>query len=315
MLDAFSEPFGCQSAQGMLRVSRAIKPQATVLLTGDGGDDVFFGYPFFHKAWTAQKIAQRLPDGADEIWRTVRGLVPGTGSFRRMRNFLDYTTGGLGAFMRIPDGLQYFERWGLFGERLKDRNLPQRCIPDSLASARNLLHEVFTLHRKLQFTSEFIPKVDGGTMYDALEARAPFLDQKIWEFATTLPAEVRFHGGELKAVLREIVRRRVSPATAQRKKQGFTVPGERWLAKQWITSLDILRGPTELERLGWIQPRALGSAIDEAVGKQWVPPQLWHLIVLERWLRKNIPAALSPGEWAGSPSAAETNVVRHVALG
>ena len=95
-------------------------------------------------------------------------------------------------------------------------------------------------------------KIDGGTMHYALEARAPFLDQKIWEFAAALPAQVRFHGGNLKAVLREIVRRRVGPDVAFREKQGFTVPVERWLAERWSGMLDRLRQGTALERDGWV---------------------------------------------------------------
>jgi asparagine synthase (glutamine-hydrolysing) len=88
-------------------------------------------------------------------------------------------------------------------------------------------------------------------------------------------------------VLREIVRRRVSPEAASRRKQGFTVPVERWLADRWSGMLDRLRGETRLEREGWIRPGALREPVRQAIGKQWVPQQIWHLLVLENWLEKN----------------------------
>jgi len=129
-------------------------------------------------------------------------------------------------------------------------------------------------------------KVDGGTMHHSLEARSPFLDQKIWEFGATLGPDVLLRNSELKAVLREIARRRIGPSVAVRKKQGFTIPVEQWLAERWRDALDGLRGTTLLERQGWIQTGTLRAPIEEAIAKRWVPTQLWHLLVLEYWLQK-----------------------------
>jgi asparagine synthase (glutamine-hydrolysing) len=139
-------------------------------------------------------------------------------------------------------------------------------------------------HKRIHFTSEFMPKVDGGTMYYSIEARAPFLDQKLWEFAASLPPAIRFHGGALKAVLREIARRRVGAGVARRAKQGFTVPMERWLATRWSGLLDKLRGDTVLEREGWIGRGSLEAPLRQAIEGGWVPAQLWRLLVLEHWL-------------------------------
>jgi asparagine synthase (glutamine-hydrolysing) len=192
----------------------------------------------------------------------------------------------LGAFARAANGLPYYERRSILGERLAVPQLAQRQIPGSLESARRLLNDVFAHHRRTHFSSEFLPKVDGGTMYYAIEARAPFLDHKIWEFAAALPPEVRFHGNRLKAVLREIVRRRVGPEVAFRKKQGFTVPVENWLGDRWSGLLGGLRERTILEEEGWIRRGALDAPLRDAAGTRRVPLQMWRLLVLEHWLRK-----------------------------
>ncbi len=293
LADAFSEPFACQSAMGVIRVSAAVKPHATVLLTGDGGDDVYLGYPYFYNAWRAEKTARSLPPFSPALWRLARPLFEATPALKRARSFLDYTTGGLGAYTRVRDGLPYFEARSLFGAQLKGHQLRQRQMPPAFGSARKLLSDVLSYHRRTEFTGEFMVKVDGGTMYHALEARAPFLDHKIWEFAAALPAQVRFHGGQLKAILREIVRRHVGAEVADRRKQGFTIPGNKWLLTQWRGAFDLLRSNTLLEQQGWIQTGAIARELDGAFARESVSKQLWYLLVLENWLRKqprSVPA-------------------------
>jgi asparagine synthase (glutamine-hydrolysing) len=281
--DAFSEPFSSSSAQAMLWVSKLVKPSATVLLTGDGGDDVYLGYPLFRNAWWAQRVARGVPAAASAA---IRGLSRAI-SQQRLRHFVQYATGGIGAYARAHDGLPYYSAHAMLGERLAQRSLPWRETPPSHASARRLLEDVFEYHMKAHFRSEFLPKLDGATMYYSIEARAPFVDQKIWEFAAALPAEIRFHGGALKAVLREIVRRHIGEEAASRRKQGFTVPVERWLANRWSGMLDRLRGETRLERQGWVRRGSLERPVREAIDRQWVPQQIWHLLVLEHWLERN----------------------------
>jgi asparagine synthase (glutamine-hydrolysing) len=287
LVDAYSEPFSCQSAQAMLWVSQAVKRRATVLLTGDGGDDVYLGYPFFWNAWKAQQLARKLPQAAGAAWHAAGAILPARGPLRRPKNFLAYATGGLGEHVRAHDGLPYFEKHSMLGARLAGRELPERRIPPSFQSARRLLSDVFHYHRRMHFTGEFMPKIDGATMHYAIEARAPLLDQNIWEFAAALTPEVRFRGGRLKAVLREIARRRVGPDVAFRRKQGFTVPVEQWLVDRWSGMLDRLREGTLLEKEGWIRPGSLRAPLETALSRRWAPAQLWRLLVLEHWLEKH----------------------------
>jgi asparagine synthase (glutamine-hydrolysing) len=185
LTDAYSEPFACSSAQAMLWVSSAVKKRATVLLTGDGGDDVYLGYPFFNYALACERAAHAIPQPLAPAVRGLGNLLPDSGRAKRLRSAMSYATGGIGAWMQRRDGLPYLQSRGILGEKLGSRSYDWREIAPSAASAQRLFRDVFESHRQLHFTSEFMTKVDGATMHYALEARAPFLDQKIWEFAAT----------------------------------------------------------------------------------------------------------------------------------
>ena len=137
LTDAYGEPFGCSSALAMLRVSRAVKPLATVLLTGDGGDDVFLGYRVHPHLLAAQRLAGILPAFTGPLWSAVRPLA-GASSLRRAKHLLDYATGGLGAVTRAHDGLPYYAERKMLGPKLVGRELPQHHIACSAQSARRV---------------------------------------------------------------------------------------------------------------------------------------------------------------------------------
>lgn len=298
LTEAYGEPFGCQSALAMLEVSEAVKSHATVLLTGDGGDDIFLGYSFHRDCLWAQQAARRLPSFTLPAWRTLRPLADMVPSLRRPKHFLDYATGGLGAMTRANNGLPYYEHRQMLGARLAGINFEPRQIPLSMNSARSLMKDFLNYQQRMWFVSEFMTKVDGGCMFHALEARSPFLDHTIWDFAAKLPPQLRLRDGVLKAILREIVRRRVSPEVATRRKQGFSIPVERWLLTRWKGSLDAgLSSSSRLEKDGWIRPGSLEKMKAEVTASGSVPRQAWFLVVLDQWMRSRQPApqtALKP---------------------
>jgi asparagine synthase (glutamine-hydrolysing) len=286
MISAYGEPFACASALGMLRVSRAVASEAKVLLTGDGGDDVFLGYPEHKHFWMAQKLARGLPGVASSLTQAALPFVPRVGPLRRAGSFFDYASGGLAAVTSIHDGLPFYDRAGILGERLAARSLPQRKWNRAVASARNLLPEFLAYDRQTRFVGEYLTKVDGATMYHSLEARSPFLDQELWEFAAGLPFEVRLRGGNLKAILRELARRRLGSRVADAPKRGFTIPVQRWVAAHWLPKFDSLMTDSILESEGWIRAGAVKQALQSAQRKQWAVNQLWYIFVLETWLRR-----------------------------
>lgn len=284
---AYAEPFACSSALGMLRVSRAVAPSATVLLTGDGGDDVFLGYPEHRYLWFASRLARRTPALAANLWSNLlRTRFPRRGLARRAASFLDYTTGGLGAVTNARDGLPVYEQNAILGERLMGATLAQRNIPRSRESARRVLAEFLDYDRRTRFVGEYLPKVDGATMHYALEARSPFLDQKLWEYAAALPLDLRLRGGTLKAILRELARRRIGERVASGRKRGFGIPAGRWMAGRWRARVEETLGDSILGREGWINAdAALRKFAAEADGRGEASLQTWYLFVLETWMR------------------------------
>lgn len=290
LAEAYGEPFPCSSAFGMLRISQAVKKEATVLLTGDGGDDVFLGYPGHGHYWNAQRLARLLPQGLANAWNRYRepGAVtrgPVQGAARRAARFLDYAAGGLGAVEAAHDSQSYYRKWGMVGERLRAEGLWRQPQPWTAPAARELLSDYLDAERQRRFTGEYMTKVDGGAMWYALEARSPFLDQDLWEFAARLPYAVRLHGGQLKAVLRELARRRIGQRLANGKKRGFFVPAERWMVTAWREEFAGNLADMELAREGFIDPAAVRRAWEDCLPGGQATRQLWYIHAVETWLR------------------------------
>lgn len=288
LVAAYGEPFGCASALGMMQVSEAVKPQATVLLTGDGGDDVFLGYPEHKNLWLAQQAAGRFPAPLAHGWLAARRVLTEPfwkplGPLRRAAHFLDYCAGGVGAVAAAHDGLPNYGK--VLSREMRARSVDQRRIPWTPAAGRRVLADFLRYDQQTRFPGEYMQKVDGGSMYHALEARSPFLDQQLWDWAGRLPFGRRLEGGVLKAILREVARRRISPRVADGAKRGFSVPVRSWLTGRWREMAEETFTRTRMAEAGWVDGAALEAAWRRAVASGRTPVQLWYLFVLEHWLR------------------------------
>jgi asparagine synthase (glutamine-hydrolysing) len=286
LASGYAEPFACASALGMLRVSKAISRASNVkvLLTGEGGDDVFLGYPRHRNFLLASKLAACLPRETAGVWNVLRAWLPKKGPLRRATALIDYSTGGLAAAIKHMKSVQQPEIEVLLGERLRS------CIGrhDSSwqdADGRNVLTSFLQYEFHTDFLGEFMTKVDGGTMHYAIEARSPFLDQYIWEFASLLPYSIRLRHGKLKAVLRELVRSEIDPKIASRPKRGFGIPVRRWMVRRWRPWIEELFRQPLVEKHDWVQRGAALKCLNAAVREGIAPLQLWYVVVLELWLR------------------------------
>lgn len=291
LANAYGEPFACASALGMIALSQAVKSEATVLLTGDGGDDAFLGYPRHLHYAHAQRLAAFIPRGSTPVWKSVREVLPKRGVLRRAAHFADYSLGGLGAVVNAHDGLPQYRAMGLLGDRFRDATVTDRELPWSVDAGRRVLDDFIAYERRTRFVSEYLTKVDGATMYHSLEARSPFLDQELWTFASSLPYELRLRGNTMKALLRELARRNIGERVASGAKRGFGIPAQRWIADRWRAPFRDAFEYSLLDREGWIDASAVRTAMDAVRPGDTAPVQLWHLYVLENWMKSNAIAA------------------------
>jgi asparagine synthase (glutamine-hydrolysing) len=299
LFDAYSEPFACGSALGMLKLSAAAREVVTVLLTGDGGDDVFLGYPQHRYLLTAQQLGEHLPRAVAAAAARTGVRAPASGFARRARNFAAYASSGLGDFLRVRASHRFFREREALGPLMHDMLPASQQVPSVPGSGKTVLDDYLAYTLKHQFVAEYLTKVDGATMFHALEARSPFLDQELWEFAAALPYRIRMHGGAKKAILREIARRRISPRVAMGAKRGFEVPVGRWLMTRWREqAMDLLTSRSMREQ-EWLRTAPL---IDLLRSGDRPPLELWYAVVFAGWLDRqysrtgtDAPAALQLG--------------------
>jgi asparagine synthase (glutamine-hydrolysing) len=298
LLSAYDEPFASSSALGM--------PSAKVVLTGDGGDDLFLGYPRHRHLWLAQGLSHCVPSGWTQTWNRWGRQIPRVGPLRRAGAMIDYATGGIAAYFEKSTRLTAYGEKNLLGPRFSDRI--SETSPISTPS-HSMVEALVNFERQGRFVGEYLKKVDGATMHYGLEARSPFLDQELWNFGCALPVSLRLHRGELKAILRALARRHVGIGIAARKKRGFRIPAQRWLASRWLSQAEQTLGDSMLAREEWIDPRNTLAELRRSALRGAASEELWNIFVLESWMQHDRQQRRErdnclPARWTSLTSAA-----------
>jgi asparagine synthase (glutamine-hydrolysing) len=238
----FDEPFGDSSALPTYHVSKLARQHVTVILSGDGGDELFLGYTS-HQGVRFAELYRRLPR-----WLSRR-LLPAlaTAGARCLPARRKY--GALRVAKVLADSLQPFEAMYLnkgslcsdallrqlfsrdFASTVVDFEAPAypddiRAVMQSDLPALSKANYTDLRHRLLE---DMLVKVDRMSMAHSLEVRSPLLDHRLVEFAAKLPPSIKLRGWQTKAILRDVVRRYLPPATLKKRKQGFSVPLREWL--------------------------------------------------------------------------------------
>ncbi len=294
----FDEPFADSSQIPTYLVSAMTRKHVTVALSGDGGDELFAGYPRYHmfdRIWRRLGKAphglrsalgaalDRVPEPVlDRLFTLVpsrrRPLNPGSKVHRLSALLAEPTADAL--------AIELGAVWPL------ERPLvPQSTGACRLRTEEDLAGILPDPVSRMQYydTLGYLPddimtKVDRCSMAVALEAREPMLDHRLVEFAWTLPLRYKFDGRQSKRVLRRVLHRYVPPGLVERPKMGFSIPLGAWLRGALRGWADDLLSPTRLASDGILAPAEVRRLWDQhQAGTASRENVLWNVLMFQAW--------------------------------
>lgn len=268
LVHLFDEPFAISSVLALYLMSREVSKYVKVVLTGDGGDEVFGGYPWRHSLidqyldwlnhwpftwfrydsdrhptcpvrWRISKRSLRVRQGMEAL----------AYDDQVMRQWMYFQS--LYCFNEAEKAALYTPEWNEHVGQLSTDDLLAPHVPDS---APNHLARWLYFDSKTTLADEMLAKVDKATMSCSLEARVPFLDYRLVEYSIRLPAHLKVRGQQGKLILRELGKRYLPSEILQRRKHGFNVPLKVWFRNElWDFVNDILN-ESSLREVGYFQP-------------------------------------------------------------
>jgi asparagine synthase (glutamine-hydrolysing) len=301
LVSHFDEPFADSSAIPTWYVSEIARRHVTVVLSGDGGDELFGGYdrylPHPRVASFDRLPVPGLRTMANLVWPHLPHGITG-------KNFLRHVAKNDHA--RYIDSIAMFqcdERESLYSSDVRR----QLSADAETAIERHFdrfaplpLHSrMMRLDFETYLPEDVLTKVDRMSMAHSIESRVPLLDNDVIDFAATLPSGFKIANGRRKHVLKEAVRPLLPPAILDRRKQGFGVPLGVWF-QGGLTDFfsDVLNSPRCKQR-GYFEPSFTGRLIREHLaGQRDHTMRLWQLLVFELWHRQYVDDAL-----VGAPAA------------
>jgi asparagine synthase (glutamine-hydrolysing) len=299
------EPLGDFSILPTFLVSELASRSVKVVLSGDGGDELFAGYDSY-VAQSYDRLYSRLP--APLRQRALPALLDRVpprpekkGLVNKAKRFVE------GAAQ--PQELQH-TRWMRFLSSAEKASLYHQELRSALSGdpAAALLGGYFSLAPggdelarqqyvdvKTYLADDILAKVDRMSMAASVEARVPLLDHRIVEFALSLPAAMKLRGGKTKRILRRAVAGRLPAAVLSQPKRGFSIPLKSWLCSPLRPMMIDLLSADHLRKRGLFRPQCVERWMEEHLrGAANHSHRLWALMVLELWQQTTLDSSREP---------------------
>jgi len=295
------EPFADSSALPTWLVSKLARDHVTVALSGDGGDEVFFGYNRYAAAPAAWDKAKAVPGAMRSLaagglravptgaWDALSGLVPVDRRPKMMGDKMHKLASVLGSGTEDDAYRTLVSHWD-DPEALSGIAEPELDLWRGGGMLPDFTERMAYYDTLSYLPGDILTKVDRASMAVSLEARVPLLDHRVVEYAWTLPKDIKLRDGVGKWPLRQILYRFVPESIIDRPKSGFAVPLSEWLRgplKEW--AFDLLSVDALQNDLGLKPEPILKAFHDHLKGDGNHAEALWNILMLQSWMRRWSP--------------------------
>jgi asparagine synthase (glutamine-hydrolysing) len=292
----FDEPFADSSAIPTYYVSQLSRQFVTVVLNGDGGDELLAGYSRYHALPVDRLLSDFCRMSTQKQVRELVRRLPVRGTLlTRLKNKLErfcqpFSHTYLGRICYFsPEEKREFYTSGFWGKVESEDSLDLLIEWFESIKGSDLLDQLLGVDTMSYLPDDLLVKVDRATMAHGLEARSPLLDHRLVEFCAALPVEYKMRGGEAKYLLKAVMKDKLPASILRRPKMGFGVPIDEWFRGKCRTMVeDILLSSRSLQR-GYFEPGKIRRLVTEQQqGRASYGSRVYALLMLELWHREYV---------------------------
>ena len=288
LVESFDEPFGDSSALPTFLVSQLAADHVKVALSGEGGDELFGGYYTY--------VADRIAPWLGPVASAARPLIERLPSSSARVSF-DYRAKRFARAATLPP-LERHHGWKeIFSAEARSRLLvngstaadPLDIYRERYAETEGSepLARLQDVDLGIYLPDDLLVKTDRTSMANSLELRVPFLDPVVSDLAMALPTNLKVRGFAKKWLLRRALAPLLPRAITHGRKRGFSIPVAAWLRGDLQRFAREVLSPAQLEAQGLLEPRAVGTLIDDHVaGREDLSRQIWGLMALTLWFER-----------------------------
>lgn len=291
----YGEPFADSSAVPSFHVSRVARQHVTVVLNGDGGDELLGGYQRYAVSDFAIRNGERFGHllgarglvGLIPIWENAR-TVPGRAFRRVIRETLSPEIGGLLMFTGYWNDQMRKSIMGGDGRTDLVQAWRLRWLREAFEQAGNPIERMLWLDNRTYLPDDLLVKMDIAAMHCGLEARSPLLDHELIEFCASLPVSMKVRGRTTKYLLKRLAEKYFPRDFVHRPKMGFGIPVAQWLRGPLKRHAEhVLFDPGLMEPLDNTEIRASWARLNAATGaaSDAEAGRVWNLLMYGEWRR------------------------------